>query len=369
MARRPVGRPSLDGATPKAERHKQTKTATQRKSEKKALGKAEKHARLGKKVRRATSHAKGTICPNAYVPAYVYSQSSQKAYEVACGMWSCSVCGWRKQQVAAYLARAGMQLAYERGEFVRMMTFTEDPKRPLDVPKLSACWNRLRTYLRKHHLLDQYAYVVETTQKGRPHIHALTTGKRIDYRDLSKYAYAAGFGEVCDIRMVHFDPDPEPGDRCAANYIAKEMSAYLSKQKKGDAFGKLVARRRRPMNTSKGWYPSYIPPGGTEADRVPGGLRRAEKELRELFDLEDGFDEDRDVGPWLFVIGDPLRTQVIKGQVDGESVTIRDRGHLQAVDSEANRKAKAKEEERSDSSDATTTEPESALVEPERAAA
>ena len=293
MARAAGNRPSLDGSRPQGGSHSQTQ-----------------REKSPSNVRNALRRAKKTQCPNAYTPLHAYSTSSGRAYEIPCGSWSCSFCGWKKQRVAEYLALAGMVSAHNRGERLRFITLTEDPKNPLDVPKLSACWNRLRTTLTRSGVLDQYCSVVETTSKQRPHMHLVATGSYIPQWKLAKLAQGAGFGRVVDIRAV--DMDPESQSTGAAGYIAKELSAYVSKQKKGDALGRLVAKRRRPMRTSRGWY--------------PGGMKRAEKELLALCSFDD---EKRDKGPWWFVIGDAGSTLTIRGtdEATGEAFEVKDIGH------------------------------------------
>lgn len=259
-------------------------------------------------VRPAIRRAKQTLCPNAFTPFHSYSLATNTAYAVPCGAWSCSYCGWRKQQVARYLALAGMVSAHNEGDRLRFMTLTEDPKRPLDIPALSACWNRMRTILHREGVLREYCLVVEATKKGRPHIHAVTTGAYIKQSRLCELAERAGFGQVTDIRAVLMNPEHDQSDKRTAGYISKELSAYVSKQKRGDALAKLVAKRRRPMRTSRGWY--------------PGGMKRCERELVEA--LRDP-DEVADGGPFLFVVGDPSGTLSIRGRTkDGDKFRIRD---------------------------------------------
>lgn len=270
------------------------------------------------------SHAKPSQCPSQIRPQHAYSTSTKKAYSVPCSKWSCSFCGWRKQQVATYLVAAGMGEAQKRGERLRFMTLTEDPNRPLDVAGLSKCWNRLRTELKQKNLLNEYAAAFEVTKKGRPHLHVLFSGSFIHQMKLSRWAERVGFGRVTDIRAVGFDLAGD--DLRSASYIAKEMAGYVSKSK-GATAGKLVAQRRRPLRTSRGWY--------------PGGMKRAEAEL-----LAEVRDEDKtDKGPFWFVLGDPAETLVIQGtRANGEKWRLRDfpttsQPEVEEVSSEAERRA------------------------------
>ncbi|MCW3003537.1 MAG: hypothetical protein JWQ20_2835 [Conexibacter sp.] len=73
----------------------------------------------------------------------------------------------------------GCEAALGRGERVRLMTLTDGTGGGMATPEVSAAWNRLRTVLRKSGLLAQYAAVLETTEAGALHLHALTTGEFI----------------------------------------------------------------------------------------------------------------------------------------------------------------------------------------------
>lgn len=273
----PPGRgpsPSLDGARREAESY---------------IAKLKKTGEISS-VRRAVKHAKQSQCPSAKLVHHVYSTSSKKAYEIPCQKWTCSFCGWKKQKVASYLVLAGMLAAHEQGKRVRFLTLTEDPNKPMQIADLSAAWNRMRTRLKDEGKLDEYATVVECTKRGRPHLHVVFTGEFVKQWKLSSWAERAGFGRVVDIRLVDFDPANQSGSIRAASYVAKELAGYVSKAK-GEAVGKLVAKRRRPLRTSRGWY--------------PGGMKRAEKELLEAADF------DTDLGDFFFVIG-----------ADGEALRI-----------------------------------------------
>jgi len=226
---------------------------------------------------------------------------------VPCGSWTCSYCGWQKKNIARYLALAGCVHHHNGGHRLRFITLTEDPKKPLDVPALSAAWNRLRTDFVRRGVLNQYCAVIETTEKGRPHLHAIASGSYIKQWKLSAAAERHGFGPVADIREVDMDPNADPDDPTSAAYITKELAGYVSKQKQEDALGKLTRKRRRPMRTSRGWY--------------PGGMARAKEELAALWLEDEEGDDKRDRGPWWFVIGDPSGTLTIRGR-DEDGVAI-----------------------------------------------
>nr|CRY97645.1 hypothetical protein [uncultured prokaryote] len=266
-----------------------------------ALRQAIRNAPLGQCPNQVRAREKAKRDPNEK-PQFVYSPKAKKAYSVNCGRWTCDFCGWKKQKVATYLVFAGMQGARKEGRRLRFMTLTEDPKRPLDVAGLSKCWNKLRTELKQKGLLDEYAAAFEVTKKGRPHLHVLFSGEFINQRKLAIWAERVGFGRVTDIRAVGFDL-AEDNEKSAA-YISKEMAGYVSKSKGAEA-GKLVAKRRRPLRTSQGWY--------------PGGMKRAERELLE------GKYEGQDEAPFWFVRGHHAETLTIRGTgADGKSWTLRD---------------------------------------------
>jgi len=260
-------------------------------------------------VRRAVKHAKVSQCPSAKLVHHLYSTSSKKAYEIPCGSWTCSFCGWKKQKVASYLVLAGMLEANKEGKRVRFLTLTEDPKKPMQIADLSSAWNRMRTRLKDEGKLDQYASVVECTSRGRPHLHVVFTGEFVPQRKLSGWAETAGFGRVADIRQVDFDAANQEGSKRAASYVAKELAGYVSKAK-GDGVGKLVAKRRRPLRTSRGWY--------------PGGMKRAEDELLQSVWSETGFEPDE--GDFFFVIGADGETLRISGRTPtGETFSTTDK--------------------------------------------
>lgn len=292
MSSRSASRPSLDGARSEAERY---------------IAKLKKDGEI-KKVRRAVRHAKQSACPHAKVVFQVYSTSTKKAYEIPCGSWTCSFCGWQKQKVAEYMVLSGMLDAHKRGEKVRFLTLTEDPQKPMKVADLSAAWNRLRTNLKDLDKLEEYAAVVEATSRGRPHLHVVFTGDYVPQRQLSKLAEKAGFGRVADIRLVDFDPNQQE-EMKAASYIAKELSGYMSKSKSAAA-GQLVAKRRRPVRASRGWY--------------PGGMARAKRELLQTVWARTGFEPDE--GDFFFVCALENGNLRIQGRTpNGEVFSMVDR--------------------------------------------
>lgn len=236
----------------------------------------------------------------------------------------------------------GMLRAHNEGQKVRFMTLTENPANPLTVRDLSAAWNRLRTRLKNAELLDQYAAVVETTKRGRPHLHVVFTGSFVPQRRLSQMAEQVGFGRVADIRLVSFNPDDQE-DQAAKNtamYVAKELSGYVSKAG-GDAAGKLVAYRRRPLRTSRGWF--------------PGGMAVAKRRL--LAEIAERTDWEPDPGGFFFVANNPeTGTLRIQGSTpSGETFTLADRADADGPVERS--QASRSEDERQETSVSSATHP------------
>jgi hypothetical protein len=234
-------------------------------------------------VHRAVRHAKQTPCPNAVMPLVAWNLGNDRSYEVACGSWSCSYCSRKKRAAVALVVADGCERAFARGERVRFVTLTDGSAGEMTVRDVYESWNRLRTALRKADLLREYAAVIETTDAGALHLHALTTGRYLPQRELSSRAIRAGFGRVADIRAVKCS-DGDAHD--TAGYVAKQVAAYVSKER-AESLRAKTARRRRPLRCSRGWGLS---------------LAEAEREVVRLW-RADGTDEEppSDVGPWVLI--------------------------------------------------------------------
>jgi len=112
-------------------------------------------------------------------------------------------------------------------------------------------------------------------------------GGFIEQEVLSKLAIASKFGEVADIRLVSDVPALiwELG-----NYLAKasvpiheeaaEIGTYVAKINRNEALRARAGTRLRPLRVSRKWY--------------PGGLTKAEQELKALIGVADP-------GPWQMV--------------------------------------------------------------------
>ena len=195
----------------------------------------------------AVSSAPRARCPNA-PRRWVWELRTGKTSQLACGRWSCPVCGVKKRAAAEVVFESGMVKARSRGERLRLITLT-DGTGDMDLPALYTAWNRLRTKLRRRGVLNEYAAVVEATAGGRLHLHVIATGRYIRQRTLAREAEAAGFGRIAHIKELR---KGRAFDR-AARYMAK----YLSKQEEGSERAAAVASaattRMRPVRTSRGW--------------------------------------------------------------------------------------------------------------------
>lgn len=268
-------------------------------------------------VRQSIRNAKANRCPTPISRhLHAYSTSTERSYKIPCSKWTCPVCGFLKQSVAAHTVLRGMEMQRDKGHKLRFMTLTEDPKNRLDIPGVKKAWNHLRTILRQEGLLDQYACVLEETKKGRPHLHVIATGKYIWQPDLVQFAKRAGFGRVADIRAIRFDLGED--DERSAFYVSKEMAGYVSKAKNGEV--KLVAQRRRPLRTSRGWF--------------PGGMEAARQELLARWREEAELERD-DPGPYWFVQGHHAEMLTIQGRDEhGQKWKVWDRPTVELFEDE-----------------------------------
>lgn len=239
---------------------------------------------LASGAERAVRTAKVTPCPNALIPFYAWSLGTDRAYEVACGSWSCSYCARKKRAAVRVIVADGCEAAFRRGERVRFMTLTDGTAGAMNTRDVYEAWNRLRASLRKLGYLREYAAVLETTEAGALHLHALTTGKFIPQKRLSALARQAGFGRITDIRAVRQGEGDGKDDRRACSYVSKQLAGYMTKVKT-DALKVKTAERRRPFRCSRGWGLSLA-----DAELLVAQAWAARGETREP-----------DTGPWVLI--------------------------------------------------------------------
>jgi hypothetical protein len=155
----------------------------------------------------------------------------------------------------------------------------------MDIASLYLAWNRLRASLKRKYL-DEYVSVVETTASGALHLHVLATGRYVPQRTLSRLAAKAGFGRIADVRAVRQGRTLADDDPRAADYVAKQLAGYVTKERT-DGLNAKTAARRRPMRRSRGW-----------------GMSLAEAESLVVEMWRDGTSSapaDKDDGPWVIV--------------------------------------------------------------------
>lgn len=191
-----------------------------------------------------------------------------------------------------------MVRAFAANRRVRFLTLTDASDGSMTVADLYASWHRLRIKLRRLNVLDQYAAVVETQKRGALHLHVLATGNYIPQTKLCELASWAGFGNVSDIREVR-----QSGKRRGnvADYVAKELAAYVSKE--GASLAEKANVRRRPVRFSRGWGCS---------------LRTAERLIAD--EIAEKFGEPRDPGPWVILRKAPDGSLVPMNAAQGSSI-------------------------------------------------
>lgn len=230
--------------------------------------------------------ARRTQCPNAR-GSYIWSLSTDRASEIACGRWDCSWCQWRKRAAACLILQWGLETAWARGERVRFLTLTDGSRGKMTVADFYKAWNRLRVTLARERpggpYMKEYAAVVEVQKRGALHLHILMTGRYVPQRKLVGMAMAAGFGRCTDIREVR--RVARDGEKGSADYVTKQLAGYLTKQS-AVALAAKTNERRRPLRTSRGW-----------GDGIT--MRGAMRLLADAW-LEDA-GKDRDSGPFAFV--------------------------------------------------------------------
>lgn len=226
------------------------------------------------------------------MPTFAYSRSSDAAYEIACGSWGCPFCSRKKKMACRVAVEIGMSRAWASGNRVRFLTLTDGASGTMTVADLYKAWSKLRIKLRREGVLDQYAAVVETQERGALHLHCLATGSYVKQSKLAEFGSWAGFGPITDIREIKRDL-PEDDKRAAA-YVAKELAGYVSKG--AEALAEKTNVRRRPVRFSRGWGCS---------------LGQAEELVTQQMCEERGV--ERDGGPWVVVVKTPDGSLIVRG--------------------------------------------------------
>ncbi len=156
---------------------------------------------------------------------------------VPCQQWACEVCGERKAQYYAGVARAGCALANERVRLLTISAPRETAAESWDL--LGHRWSLFRKRLGRRLGVNSFPYfgTVELQRRGNPHLHVLLrdTGY-LPKPVIHALGYAAGFG-FSDIRQI------APG--AGVVYVTK----YLHK-----SAGQQLPKGARRIRRSQGWY-------------------------------------------------------------------------------------------------------------------
>ncbi len=174
-------------------------------------------------------------CPKCFAMAGILGRWAVLV-NVPCHRWSCPVCGQRKANYFAGIARAGCALSVER---LRLLSLTCPRERPEESwLHVGPRWNRMNQAL-KRRLGGPLSYfgVVELQKRGNPHLHFLLRDSGfIPKAVVHQLGYAAGFG-FSDIRQI------QPG--AGVTYVTK----YLHK-----SAGQVLAKGARRIRRSRDWY-------------------------------------------------------------------------------------------------------------------
>jgi hypothetical protein len=158
---------------------------------------------------------------------------------VPCQQWACPVCGERKAQHFAGIARAGCALSTER---LRLLTISCPRETPAESwAELGGRWDRLSKRLarrlRPAGRSWSYFATIELQRRGNPHLHVLMRDSGyIPKQQIHALGYSVGFG-FSDIRQI------QPG--AGVVYVTK----YLHK-----SAGQQLPKGARRVRRSRDWF-------------------------------------------------------------------------------------------------------------------
>lgn len=147
---------------------------------------------------------------------YSKTQTHTRLFSLRCKSWTCPQCKPRRQRRLKWQAISGKPVTF--------ITLTANPamfEYPGDAARaMTKAWRAARRAIENLYggKKGEYLTVVESTQRGWPHLHVLTTRRWIDQRWLSALWQRLTGAHIVDIRRV-------TNDRMAASYVAK----YLGK--------------------------------------------------------------------------------------------------------------------------------------------
>lgn len=183
-------------------------------------------------------------CPKSFAMVGILGRWAVLA-QIPCRRWSCEVCGQRKANYYAGIARAGCALSVERLRLLTISCPRETPER--SWAEFGGRWDRMSNSLaRRLGRRLTYFGTTELQKRGNPHLHLLLRDSGfIPKAEVHRLGYAAGFG-FSDIRQI------QPG--AGVTYVTK----YLHK-----SAGQELAKGARRIRRSRDWYTEPARPSCT----------------------------------------------------------------------------------------------------------
>lgn len=174
-------------------------------------------------------------CPKTYGMTGILGRLAV-VVDIPCQQWECPVCGQRKAQHYAGIARAGCALSTERLRLLTISCPRETPAKSWGA--LGGRWDRLSNRLaRRLGRRLSYFGTVELQRRGNPHLHLLLRDSGyIPKAEIHQLGYAVGFG-FSDIRQI--------ATGSGVVYVTK----YLHK-----AAGQILPKGARRIRRSRDWY-------------------------------------------------------------------------------------------------------------------
>lgn len=156
---------------------------------------------------------------------FLYSRTATHArvFQLRCRSWTCEHCRPRRQKRLRFQALSGRPVTF--------LTLTANPQKfetPGDAARaMTKAWRAARRAIEAYYGGDkaEYLTVVESTKRGWPHLHVLTTRRWIDQRYLS-----ALWDRLTGAPIVHIERvrDQNRAAGYVAKYLGKAPHKYLN---------------------------------------------------------------------------------------------------------------------------------------------
>jgi len=171
---------------------------------------------------------------------YQTKNNRARAFLFHCKRWSCPTCSPRKRRQLRAIATAGKP--------DMLLTLTHDTKQPLTPDEAAQQMTKALTAMfRWMHTRSKtanfgYLWVIERTQRGFPHCHALLRCQFVHHREISaKWKELTG-ASIIDVQRI-------TSERQAANYVTKYLSKEPHKFDKTRRFG--ISKSWRQTDTDR----------------------------------------------------------------------------------------------------------------------